>query len=328
MTWTKLPPPDRSGRRIAAVSLRIYPDKGHARMRISIAPKIAQMAGIPTDRTSYADILTGEGAHAGKMRVQANADGTYVIRKRKECSTMFLLARAPDGAPDKLSATAVEATVEDGGLTFQVPWFVKAGDRVMDAPEPIELPPWPDPPYTGPRPSDVVRAIKAERESAPKTLDDVQEAARPAPKAAAVKRVTEAELLKGLQREREEREERSARVGLDLDEVDEVIDRPVNGSAKTHVYADSFDGNRKLPFKHNSKTAQMTERQFNFACKLYKAMQKNPGAHLDNDTLMRAINTKELAVLQSTAIAVESLVAPLGLVIGVIRKTGYYMREG
>ena len=43
--------------------------------------------------------------------------------------------------------------------------------------------------------------------------------------------------------------------------------------------------------------------------------------------LMRVCGCKTLAELTSTAIAVESLVEPMGLDVVTIRKTGYRMKE-
>jgi hypothetical protein len=230
-------------------------------MRITIAKDLAHKAGIPHAR-SQVDVLAGSGPDAGKLRVQPGTSFTCTLRN---AASVFILLPAPPGAPGKLDTVRLDAEVEDGGIVFALPWHVKPADRVV--------------------------------EELPKTLDAIEESARPI-----------------------------ARMVASLLDDD---DPPVNGTAINHVYADSEETGGS-PFTHNGKTTLVNRKQHLLLTKLQAPLLKPlvpPGWFIDYATLIKATGVPDKAGLQTLVSKTKPRAAEAGLTIKPMTGLGYCMDE-
>lgn len=341
MTWIKLyRAPSQA--RIDALNVRITASgyEGVPNLVIRIAREYAAQGGILADEKSRVDTYLGAGADAGRMLIRPDPKGERTCHPRGMTGTLRLAFRAPDGMPREWPATDVEAQVEsESGISFKLPWHKPAGEReVGEDTAPVQggKAAKAKREATRPKPQKVADKIKrglqealavtrgeaeparvhvhqVRPEPAPKplppTLDAVEETARPLESDFVGERMTEEELLKG------------------LDRLFDEDDKPVNGTAGGHVYADSPSGAKTIAFHHKGKSVDLEEREHAVMSRLYKATLKSPGAFLDFGVLSKAAGTKDIDILHVVMTRGTEKVKVLGLIVGVKKKLGYWMKE-
>src|SRR5262249_5959084 len=156
-------------------------------------------------------------------------------------SSVFLILSPPPGAPATFQATHCEPAIEDDSVTFAIPWHKRAADRVVEEPPPVVLDD--DGAYRvaaltrGPSIDDAIKHLASDAH--PLRLDAIEEAVRlepdDLPSPAAIAQFKQM--------------------------LEDVADKPVNGTAKTHVYADSEDVGPKHEFAHAGKSCLLNKRQ-------------------------------------------------------------------
>jgi hypothetical protein len=292
MAWEKLLPP-----RLGTAGLTVSITGKSPRLAIRISRALADEM-IFSER---ADVFIGIGADSGCLKVQPHKDGTYALTTDSKASAFKILLKPPLGAPDHLDATKLDAQMDDGAIVFAMPWHVRAGNRVVEEAEAEAEAPRPAASdmseyvstrvFDGTRPlvSTAVARIKA-RHSPPPTLD-------------------------------------SAKALSDIkDALEEIEDRPLNGSVKSHVYADSPEG-LKFEFNHNCRSCQLPWKQHAVVTRLHAAMLKEPLGFLDYDILTKLAGTNERAIMQATLSAARKPLKALGLQIVSVPGFGYRMEE-
>jgi hypothetical protein len=107
----------------------------------------------------------------------------------------------------------------------------------------------------------------------------------------------------------------------ELPELDE--DKPVNGTAHHHVYADSVPPGACI-FTHKGKSVALDQREHALATKLFKARGKG---FLDYNVLSRTAGVKDIDILHVVMTTLTAKMEKVDLYIGVKKKLGYWMKE-
>lgn len=314
MSWTKLAPPRAT--RIHAVMLRITTagfDSPHLIIRVD--RDIARAAGLPHETSGRVDLFLGEGADAGRMRLESSPSGTYAAFPQGKSAAVRICLKTHPGWPAEWAATVVDADAADGGLVFPLPWHKRAADRTVEAEEePDELPPLPLRPVTL---EDITAPLSHGREKAAEkgngvsaVMDRRASSHPPAPSVA-----------------RPRADPAAVAAYFVGDQIEELADKPVNGTAKGHVYADSEEIGARHEFSHNGRSCLLNKRQHIVATKLHAAMTKVPGGFIPYDVLIKAAGITDKPVLAAEVSRTRKLIRPLGLDIEAQPGMGFFMRE-
>lgn len=299
MTWTKLIP--SCGTRNNGLTVRITKaGYDHPHLVIRMARTLAETAGIPPHETSRVDVLLGTGGDAGSMRLKLADNGAWACHPQGKGAALKVALMRPEGFPDDYDTTDVAVVISRGALTFGLPWHKRAADRQVEDDDDL-----PDAEMIAADVSGIFSRpppppSEAGAATTPPTLDAVEESARPVPEPA--KPPT-------------------------FHVEQQTADKPLNGTAKTHIYPDSFDTQNRIVFSHGGKTCEVNKRQHKLLHKLHEAMVKNPDGFLDDGLLVAVTgvpNAEALAALVST---VRKPIGRIQLVINRWPKLGYFMRE-
>jgi hypothetical protein len=293
MTWQKLTLPKPS--RVTGVTLRVTA-KGYdtPHLVIRIARELAASGGIPSDRKSRVDVFLGAGADAGRMKIACDPDGAHACHPSGKTGALKIAFRAPPETPKEFAPTTVKAASKDGGVTFLLPWYRRAADRVVEEP--------------------------------PATLEAIEEMARPTRSffgSLTPEQQTAALAYRGEENHGDPAFARSERAGAAAKA--EITDKPVNGTARHHVYADSEDVGQKYQFAYGDKNCLLNKRQLALAAKLQKAMGKG---FIDDNVLVHVTGVRDADCLHALVSTVRKAIGPLGLKIERQPKIGYFMAEG
>lgn len=310
MAWTKLP---TVSVRYEGLTLRIT-RAGYdgPYLVIRIPRPLAAESGIPADEKSRVDLFLGEGSDAGRIKIEPRPDGSRRSQPVGKTGPVKIALPKPPGAPDDFATTTVEATVlasgkprKGRGLTFPLPWHRPAADRIFD------------------------ETTVVVEEAAPTTLDAVEEAARPMSGVFhqfSPEQQEAALSYRGPENHGDPAFSRAAIAAVARDVLADIEDKPVNGSARGHVYADSGEG-QKIIFSHNGKSCAVGRPVHTLLTKLHAAMVKNPDGFLGDDLLAKATGRPNVDALHALVSVGRKAVDDMDLHIKRWPKLGYYMRE-
>jgi hypothetical protein len=312
MAWEKLTNIPASRTVGVRVSIR---SAGYAspRLFVRIFPHTAKAAGLP-DGVSRTSAFIGAGADAGLMRIRHERDGEFPCYAPADHETMYkvIVNPLPAGAPQSLRSTPCEVLPGRGAITFRMPWYVQPTLREVEVKEDQQESVVSDRLVF---PAEVMPALQLPiiRETSPETLDEL---AREFP----MHEVVQPESVRPIVPDQ-------AAIRQALDQIESEIDKPLNGSARNHVYADSETAQRKYTFVHKSKTCMLTKREYDVVTKLHHAMIKVPGGFIDHNILVQAAKVKDKDALGAVISVIRKLILPLGLHIKPQPKMGYWMED-